>query len=478
MHDTADTICAPSTPPGRSGIAVVRLCGPGTLPILQKVCARKAAAMPLAPRRATLCPLVRPVGGVGGDATSGETPGAFLDEALVTFFPASRSYTGEDIAEFSLHGNPVIVAALLETLCGLGARLAAPGEFTMRAFLGGRMDLAEAEAVHDIIAARTLYQAQVAARQRGGALARELRPVKDGLVEAVADLESAVEFAEEDLPTASRQATLDLLDGICRKINGHIDSFRRGRVVREGFSLALVGAPNAGKSSLFNALLGRERSIVTDMPGTTRDLVSEEAAIGGVPVRLEDTAGLRDQEGAGDDAERLGMERSRQAAIDADAVLLVVDAGRAPTAADRGLRDRLDALGVALGVVAFNKSDLPPCMTEEGKRRLAGAWRHLDVSAKTGAGVEGLRETILGQVMGGAGAGADGPLVTNLRHRQALERAQGHIRRGCEALAQGLSEEFALMDLRKALDALGEITGETGTEDLLDQIFSKFCVGK
>jgi len=471
--DAIDTICALSTPPGRSGIAVVRLCGPDALPIWRKVCAAKSGAAEPEPRRATLCRLVKPEAGDGDDA--------FIDEALATFFPAPRSYTGQDMAEFSLHGSPAVVAALLETFCGLGARLAEPGEFTMRAFLGGRMDLAEAEAVHDIIEARTLYQAQVAARQRGGALARELQPVKDGLVEAVVNLESAVEFAEEDLPTAPRQALLDLLDGLCRTTGDWIRSFRAGRVVREGFSLALVGAPNAGKSSLFNALLGRERSIVTDRPGTTRDLVSEEAAIGGVPVRLEDTAGLvdqGDQEGSGDDAERLGMERSRQAAIDADAVLLVVDAGRAPTEADRGLRDRLDALGVAPGVVAFNKSDLPPRMTEEGKRRLAGAWRRLDVSAKTGAGVEGLKATILGQVMGGEAPGRDGPLVTNLRHRQALERAQGHIRRGREALARGLSEEFALLDLRKALDALGEITGETGTEDLLGQIFSKFCVGK
>jgi tRNA modification GTPase len=342
----------------------------------------------------------------------------------------------------------------------------------MRAFLGGKIDLAEAEAVRDVIEAQTLYQARVAARQRGGALARELQPIKDQLVEVIVDLESAVEFAEENLPTASRQAMLGTLGDISRRIENLIQSFRRGRVVREGFTLAVVGAPNAGKSSLFNALLGRERSIVTDVPGTTRDLVSDEAAIDGIPVRLQDTAGLRAD---GDEIERLGMERSRQAATDADAVLLVVDASRNLAEADFRLRDQLTALS---GVVIMNKSDLPPRVTEEEKRIFSGAWPHLDASAKTGAGVQAIRSMILKQVVGDGEAGRDSILVTNLRHSQALERAQDRLRQGSEALGQGLSEEFALLDLRQALDALGEITGETSTEDLLEQIFSKFCIGK
>ena len=464
MQDSADTICALSTPPGRSGIAVVRLSGTSAYSILQKICAGKSPStlstvLP-EPRQAFLRRLL--------DPQSGEE----IDEALVTFFESPHSYTGEDLVEFSLHGNPALVAALVNILCRLGARLAEPGEFTSRAFLHGRMDLVQAEAVHDIIEARTLYQAQVASRQRDGALARELQPVKSRLIDTIVDLESAVEFAEENLPTASQRAMLDTLDDISRKMEGWLQSFRKGRVIREGLVLAIVGAPNVGKSSLFNALLGRERSIVTDVPGTTRDLVADEVAIGGIPVRLEDTAGLRAD---GDAIEKLGMARSRHAVADADAILLVVDTSRNLTEADFQLRNQLM---VSVGIVVLNKSDLPSRVTEMEKQTLAGAWPCVDTSAKTGMGVEAVRALILKQIFSDGKIDRDGLLITNLRHCQALERAQDHLHRGREALEKGLSEEFALSDLRKTLDSLGEITGETSTEDLLDQIFSRFCIGK
>ena len=449
-----DTICALCTPPGRSGIAVVRLSGADCLPILRRI----SGNTPPEPRKACLRRIA--------DPRSGEE----IDEAVITFFEAPHSYTGENLAEISPHGNPAIIAAILDTLCHLGARLAAPGEFTMRAFLRGRVDLAGAEAIRDIIEARTLYQARMAGRQRGGALAKELQPVKDSLIEAIVNLESAVEFAEEDLPTASREAIYALLDGAARRVENLIQSFRKGRFVREGFTLAIIGPPNAGKSSVFNALLGRDRSIVTDIPGTTRDLVSEDAAIGGIPVRLEDTAGLR---AGGGEIERFGMERSRQAAADADIVLLVADVNRNLTEEDYILRRQLTS---PTGIVILNKSDLPARMTEEEKYALAGSWPFIDASAKTGQGINEARAVILKQISGEKEP--DGFLITNLRHCQALEKAMAGLKRGVGALEKGMSEEFALLDLRGALDALGEITGETSVENLLDEIFSRFCIGK
>jgi len=459
MQDPSDTICALSTPPGRSGIAVVRLSGADCLPILRQISEKTIPE----PRKACLRHLA--------DPRSGEE----IDEAVVTYFEAPHSYTGENLAEFSLHGNPAIITALLDTLCHLGSRFATPGEFTMRAFLRGRIDLADAEAIRDVIEARTLYQAQIAGRQRGGALSKELQPAKDSLIEAIVHLESAVEFAEEELPTASREAIYDLLGGAARLIGKLIHSFRKGRFVREGFTLAIVGPPNAGKSSVFNALLGRDRSIVTEIPGTTRDLVSEEAAIGGIPVRFEDTAGLRT---GGGEIEKLGMERSRRAAADADAVLLVVDANRKLaelSEEERGFRQELTS---PAGIVIFNKSDLPARVTEEEKRALADTWPYIDASAKTGYGIDDARNLILKCISGNEEPDRDVFLVTNLRHCQALEKALDGLELGSEALKKGMSEEFALFDLRKSLNAIGEITGETGAEDLLDEIFSRFCIGK
>jgi tRNA modification GTPase len=454
--DISSTICALSTPPGRSGIAIVRLSGADCLSILRQI----SGEAPPDPRKACLKRLV--------DPRSGEE----IDEAVVTFFQAPNSYTGENMAEISTHGNPVIVAAVLDALCRFGARLAMPGEFTMRAFLHGRIDLAGAEATGDIIEARTLYQAQIAARQKGGALAKELQPVKDSLIDVIVNLESAVEFAEEDLPATSRETIFDLLGSAARHVERLIHSFRKGRFVREGFTLAIIGPPNAGKSSVFNALIGRDRSIVTDIPGTTRDLVAEDIAIGGIPVRLEDTAGLR---AGGGGIEKLGMERSRQAAADADVVLLVIDANRNLTEEEHGLRQQLTS---PAGIVIFNKSDLPASISEEEKQALAGDWPYIDASAKTGYGIDIARGVILKRISGGEEPDRDEFLITNLRHCHALEKALEALERGGGALQKGMPEEFALFDLRGALDALGEITGETGVENLLDEIFSRFCIGK
>jgi len=460
MESLQDTICALSTAPGRSGIAVVRLSGPKSCPLLARVFRADSYAVELPPRKAILGSLV--------DPESGET----LDQAIVTRFPAPNSYTGEDLIEISLHGSPVLIAALMERLCALGARLAVPGEFTMRAFLQGRMDLSQAEAIHDLINATTLYQARVAEQQRSGEISHRLKPIRQTLVDVIVQLESAVEFVEDDLALDSRTALAAKLDAIVGDLRTWIDSFRRGRIVRDGFSMAIVGKPNVGKSSLFNSLLRQERSIVTEIPGTTRDLVSEYMSLDGIPVRLLDTAGVRPSD---DTVERIGVDRSLRAMADADAILLVVDLSSLPSAEDEDLRRRLLDLSC---IVVMNKCDLEGKWSEDLKAAFAGNWPRVQVSAKSGEQIETLRKEVLRHLFGDATAERDGILITNLRHCRCLESAREHLERAGCALHEGLSEEFVLVDLHAALRDFGLITGDTSVDDLLNEIFSRFCIGK
>jgi tRNA modification GTPase len=398
--------------------------------------------------------------------------GREVDDALLTFFPAPQSYTGEDVAEISLHGSPVVVASLLDSLRVAGARLAEPGEFTMRAFLHGKMDLVQAEAVRDVIEASTLYQAQVASRQRSGELSRRLEPLRNALIDMIVNLESAVEFVEEDLPLESRELIAKRLGSILGDLQAYIASFRQGRIVRDGFSLAVVGRPNVGKSSLFNALLLQERSIVTETPGTTRDLVAESTSLEGIPLRLLDTAGV----GASKNSiELLGMQRSYQAMVDADAVLLVIDRSLPCGEEDRRLRELLRD---AATIVIFNKADLPSAWAQAEMGSFAAPFPRIEVSAKTGDRVGELRQVILQHLFGATSFDRDGILITNLRHCRCFEDARDHLQHAATALQQGLSEEFVLADLHAGLKSLGAVTGETSEEDLLSMIFSRFCIGK
>jgi tRNA modification GTPase len=326
--------------------------------------------------------------------------------------------------------------------------------------------------VRDVIEANTLYQLKVANRQQSGELARQLEPLRRKWIDVIVNLETAVEFVEEDLAPEGRESLAAQLEVIRAELGRWIGSFEHGRLVRDGFCLAIVGRPNVGKSSLFNALLAQERSIVTEMPGTTRDLVSESVAMAGIPVRLMDTAGWR--EGL-DAVERLGIERSRRAVSDADAVLLVVDGSVPWCDEDATMRARLED---ASGIVACNKADLPGVWTAQQKAGAAGGWPCVDVSARTGAGIEALRQAIQGEFFGDARSERDGVLITNLRHCRCLEAAQRQLEAGSEALRTGLSEEFVLTDLHLGLRALGEITGETPVESILGDIFSRFCIGK
>ncbi len=342
----------------------------------------------------------------------------------------------------------------------------------MRAFLRGKMDLAQAEAVRDIIEASTLYQAQVAARQRAGRLSIQLRRLKQSLIDIIVQLETAVEFADDDLTVESRTVTAGKLESLTRELYKWVSSYRRGRIIREGFVLAVVGRPNVGKSSVFNALLEQDRSIVTEFPGTTRDLVSEHTSIDGIPVRLMDTAGVRS---AAEEAERLGVERSYSAIADADAILLVINSNQVPSAEDEALKDRIADLPF---IAVFNKSDLEPAWSSEEKTRYVAGRPRLDVSARTGEKIDDLRGAILNCLFGRRGSPSEGILVTNLRHFRCLDAALEAAGRGAAALRHGLSEEYVLVDLHEGLAKLGEITGETGVEDILDEIFSRFCIGK
>jgi tRNA modification GTPase len=460
MKDLADTICALSTPPGRSGVAIVRVSGIQCFSILRRIFVANSFQGKMPPRHAMLGRIVDPRNGYE------------VDEAIATCFPSPNSFTREDVAEISIHGSPVLVAALLDCICGLGARLADPGEFTLRAFLNGRIDLTQAEAVQDLINATTLYQAQVAGRQRSGALAKQLKPVKELLIDIIVNLETAVEFVEEELPIASREQIIQRLEQARQCLQKWIDGFRRGRIIRDGLSMAIAGRPNVGKSSVFNALLAQSRSIVTDMPGTTRDLISEYMDIGGIPIRLQDTAGIHNSD---DQIERFGMDRSYEAIADADVVLLVVNIGEPRCQQDLVLKRQLADLSC---IAVMNKSDLPSCWSDQEKAELAGDWPCVEVSAKKGYGINELREIIISRIMGPAGTGRDGILVTNLRHCHSLEEAERNLASAKTALQGNISEEFVIVDLHRSLEQLDTITGETHAEDLLDKIFSRFCIGK
>ena len=454
-----DTIVAVATPPGRGGVGVIRLSGRDAVAIA-RVLVGVARALE-EPNVASVVDLRDPF-----------APGEILDRAVVTWFRAPRSYTGEDVVELSCHGSPVVLEAVFAALLGAGARVATPGEFTLRAFLNGRIDLAQAEAVRDLVDAQTAHQARRAQRQLHGELSRRLAPLKERLLNLIVQLESTVEFVEDDIAPESRAALVAELAAASRDLGVLTASYRIGRLVVEGLSVALVGAPNTGKSSIFNRLVEAERAIVTAIPGTTRDLVSERVELDGIPVRLVDTAGLRDTD---DMVERIGIERTRSAIADADVVLIVVDVG----AIDRAeVGSLLDATEGARRLVVANKIDLgmaPEWLAPLALARGADAVR---ASALTGEGISHVRDAVIELAGGGAGLEQDAILVTNARHHALLVSASAHLDEAATALAAGFSEEIALVGLHAALRDLGELTGETALDDILNRIFSTFCIGK
>jgi len=452
IHELRDTIVAISTPAGRGGIGVVRLSGP----------AARAVAEPMLRLRHELAP---------GRARFGElldlADHRVLDEVVATFFAAPNSYTGEDVVEIAMHGSPVLLEHAVRACCAAGARLAEPGEFTQRAFLSGRLDLTQAEAVGDLIESSTLEQARLAARQMGGALARQVAPVKTELVALIATLEAGIDFAEDDIDVMPAATIAARIAEVRAPLEELERSFAVGRIVRDGFRLAIVGRPNAGKSSLFNRLVERDRAIVTATPGTTRDLVTERVAIDGIPVELVDTAGLRE---AGDEAERIGIAKSREAMAEADLVLLVLDSTAAPSAEDTAV------VAAAAGrelIVAANKSDLVPAASPSPLRAPT-----ISTSAVTGQGIAELRAAIVQAVAGESRGLREFAMLTNVRQHQAVQQALRGLEAASAAVASSIPHEMLLLDLYEALRGLDALTGVTTTEDVLRLIFSTFCIGK
>ncbi len=390
-----------------------------------------------------------------------------IDEALVTYFAAPNSYTAEDLVEIAAHGSPVVLELLLRRALDLGARLAEPGEFTQRAFLSGRLDLTQAEAVRDLIEAQTLTQARQAASQMGGALSRRVQPVKQSLVELIALLEAGIDFAEDDVDVTPQAEIARRINELTPPLAALEASFARGRIVHDGLTLAIVGRPNAGKSSLFNRLVERDRAIVTATPGTTRDLVTERISLDGIPLELVDTAGLR--EGL-EEAEQLGIARSREALADAALVVVVLDATQPLNEEEHRL---LAAVEGRPAVVAVNKSDLADA--SQLLAEFAGL-QALPTSALTGEGISALRERILALATGGAAS--EPGLLTSLRHQQAVATALAALADAASANATAIPHEMILLDLYRALWALDSLTGQTTSDDILNLIFSTFCIGK
>jgi tRNA modification GTPase len=463
-----DTIVAVATPPGRGGIGVVRLAGPRARAIAEPMLRLKRE---LEAGRAVFGEVVEP-GGAETPALQ-EHPDPRIDEVVVTYFAKPHSYTTDDVIEISAHGSPVVLRHIVELCVAVGARLAEPGEFTMRAFLNGRIDLAQAEAVRDLIDSQTLYQARVAAQQLGGALSRRLQPVKQKLVELIAVLEAGIDFAEDDVSVLPDATILERIAAIREPLQQLAATFAYGKIVHEGLTLAIVGRPNVGKSSLFNRLVERERAIVTATPGTTRDLVSETVAIGGIPVRLVDTAGIRESL---DEAESIGIRKSMEALADADLVLVVLDASQPVTAEDEEL------LRLAEGrtrIVAANKCDL--CGRDQGSG--AGDQGAMDrdfifVSALSGEGIAALRGEILRHIGGESGVASEGGFLTNVRHQGLVQESLAALDAATKAVSNKIPHEMLLLDLYNALRPLDAVTGATTTDDILNLIFSTFCIGK
>lgn len=452
-----DTIVALATPLGRSAIALLRLSGARALPLLREFV---PSDQDWIPRRVYL-----------GSFKSSQ--GELLDQVVVCWFQEPHSYTGEDLCEISCHGSLAIVEALLEELLSAGARLAEPGEFTLRAFLNGKIDLLQAEAVRDLVESNTRYQAQLAAQQLEGRLSSHLGPLRQELIRICSHLETSLEFVEDEVTPDTREELCQALKGVEEELRELARSFQFGRLVREGVQIAICGRPNVGKSSVFNALLRDERVIVTPRPGTTRDAVGEVCEIGGFQARLVDTAGIRESQ---DEIERLGVERSRREIERSDLLLWVLDGSECWGWEDeevwRAIADRP-------AVVAYNKADLSPRLVlppEVLERSRPGTW----ISAREGRGLEELRERLAERIGGDWESYLDreGGLLTNLRQKKCVESCAAWLEKAGRQYGEGVSEEFVLYDLQKALDSLGELTGEITLDELLENIFSSFCIGK
>ena len=451
-----DTIVALATPAGRSAIGIVRMSGPDSLSITRSlVCDEEFQPEPGKPQLKKI---------------RDSKTRVVIDQALVTHFPAPHSFTGEEVIEISCHGSPVILRLVIDSVLRLDARLAGPGEFTLRALTNGKMTLSQAEAIRDLINAQTDAAARQAVRQLNGELSGRLQPLKDKLVALIVPLESAVEFVEDDLPQAEGQEIGEGIEKLVSEVRDLASTFSRGHLLRDGVKVTLIGQPNGGKSSLFNRLLGTDRAIVTEIAGTTRDTVSEHVNLKGLPVTLTDTAGMRE---SADLIESIGVERTQRAMAEADLLVVVVDG-----AADLNCEEPifLKRTNESRPVIALNKCDLPN-FRYKVSGMFSGSRSVVRLSAKTGVGIDDLVDAIL-TAFAVVDANEVGLLITDARHYDLLRRTEVELGSALRLLREGASEELVLVGLYGALRFLGEITGETTAEDVLTEIFSTFCIGK
>ncbi|HUD71697.1 MAG TPA: tRNA uridine-5-carboxymethylaminomethyl(34) synthesis GTPase MnmE [Dongiaceae bacterium] len=472
-----DTIVAIGTPPGRGGVGMVRLSGPRAAAIAD---ALFHAAAPAAGRAATVAapPDTPPRdAGLHGRARYGtfvDVDGVAIDAGYRIGFRAAASFTGEPTEELWAHGSPMALRALVEAAVARGARAASPGEFSLRAFLSGRIDLTQAEAIRDLVEARTRHQARAAHEQATGRLSAAAGAIKERLIDVIARVEAAIEFAEEPeaerfLPDGGILPAIAALRDDAQRLVGTYES---GRRLRDGAIAVLVGAPNVGKSSLFNRLLEEERAIVTPIAGTTRDLIEESLDLGGVPVRLVDTAGLHE---AGNDADAEAVRRARAAAAGADLLIAVVDWTRPLAAAEE---KALAGLDPARTLLAVNKTDAQRGLPLEAVLALRKRFPAFELSARTGQGVADLRRALVDRLASATALSPDEAFLSTLRQRDLLADAATHLGRALGAGRDGLGGEYLVVDLRDALDRLGALTGEVGVEEIYARLFASFCIGK
>ncbi len=476
-----DTIAAIATPPGEGGIAIIRISGKKPTEILERVFKRegKGGVSEMESHRLYLGHIF--------DPESEKT----LDRVLCVFMKSPHSYTGEDVVEIHSHGGYLVPKRILSLIFKHGARPARPGEFTLRAFLNGRMDLAQAEAVADVVNAQTEEGLRQAELQLEGVLSRRVDEFKETLMDILAEIEAHVDFPEEDIDQFVREEMIQRLARLVEEMDGLLSTYEEGRIIKHGVYTAILGKPNVGKSSLLNQLIMRERAIVSPYPGTTRDFIEETIDIKGIPLRLVDTAGLR---ATADEVERVGVEFAKKKAEEAELIIAVVDGSSELDEDDFEVLNRVqesEHVGIGFkpvptlsqnikrGILVINKSDLPQKLSEERLAGILPEGRIVRTSAKLGFGMEELKDKIY-EVLIRKRDRMEGNeiIITELRHKVAIERAKESLLAFLKAMKRGESPEFLAIDLRSALDFLGEITGEVTTEDILGRIFSKFCIGK
>jgi len=453
-----ETICAISTPPGRSAIAVIRLSGKMALPIVGAVFRGSKPLASFKSHTAHFGEIVDPINQ------------QVLDEVLVLLMKAPHSYTGEDVVEIQCHGNPGLLQKILALVIAQGAKIAEPGGFTRRAFVAGRIDLAQAEAVMEVIASQSVTHSQWALSQLKGRLSDKIKSLRDAVISVIAQVEASIDFSEDELPLCGPKVLAGRVNGLSEEVEAMLADYEKGRQIREGLRVTIVGRPNVGKSSLLNLLLQEDRAIVSPFPGTTRDLLEETIHLQGMSIRFVDTAGYRN---TANPVEQEGVRRGLKAQEEADLTLLILDGSETLSDEDLRLAERLRD---ANKIVVLNKADLPQKLCPSSIKEQFSEDRCIKLSTLTGLGLDRLREEIGALLV--SSPEKEPPLIGLLRHKNAMEVAEGALHRASNAIMQGLSPEFTAIDLREALDALGEIVGEATLDEILDEIFGQFCIGK